>query len=148
MGDLDLIKNVLAAMPYAAKLGVTAQLDNDGRLVCTMPFHENHIGNAQLPALHGGSLASFLEITAILQLAREQAAVQQVDSIEAGRAAIPLPVNVTVQYLRSARALPCHAEARVLKVGRRTSTVFCQLWQDDEAKPVTAMTGVFIQPKS
>ena len=73
MGDLDLIKNVLAAMPYAAKLGVTAQLDDDGRLVCTMPFHENHIGNAQLPALHGGSLASFLEITAILQLAHEQA---------------------------------------------------------------------------
>tara|TARA_B100000963_G_scaffold218726_2_gene190719 strand:+ start:2193 stop:2639 length:447 start_codon:yes stop_codon:yes gene_type:complete len=148
MGDEDLIKNVLVAMPYAAKLGVTAQLEDAGRLLCTMPFHGNHIGNAQLPALHGGSLASFLEITAILQLAREQAAVQQVDSIEAGRAAIPLPVNVTVQYLRSARALACHAEARVLKVGRRTSTVFCQLWQDDEAKPVTSMTGVFIQPKS
>ena len=48
MGDLDLIKNVLAAMPYAAKLGVTAQLDDDGRLVCTMPFHENHIGNAAI----------------------------------------------------------------------------------------------------
>jgi uncharacterized protein (TIGR00369 family) len=148
MGDLDLIDNVLAAMPYASKLGVTAQLDDDGRLVCSMPFDEHHIGNQQLPALHGGSLASFLEITAILQLAREQAAIQQVDSIEAGRAAIPLPVNVTVQYLRSARALACHAEARVLKVGRRTSTVFCQLWQDDETKPVTSMTGVFIQPKS
>ena len=148
MGDLDLLENVLAAMPYAAKLGVTAHLDNAGRLVCTMPFHENHVGNKQLPALHGGSLASFLEITAVLQLAREQAAIQQVDSIEAGHAAMPLPVNVTVQYLRSARALACHAEARVLKVGRRTSTVFCQLWQDDETKPVTSMTGVFIQPKS
>ena len=53
-----------------------------------------------------------------------------------------------LQYLRSARALACHAEARVLKVGRRTSTVFCQLWQDDEMKPVTSMAGVFIQPKT
>lgn len=148
MDDRQLIENVLAAMPYAGKLGVSPQLDDDGRLICTMPFNENHIGNAQLPALHGGSLASFLEITAILQLARAQAAIQNVETIEAGRAAIPLPVNVTVQYLRSARALPCHAAARVLKVGRRTSTVFCQLWQDDEAKPVTSMTGVFIQPKN
>tara|TARA_B100000925_G_C21636594_1_gene315353 strand:- start:52 stop:498 length:447 start_codon:yes stop_codon:yes gene_type:complete len=148
MADLDLIDNVLAAMPYASKLGVTVQLGDDSRLVCSMPFNEHHIGNQQLPALHGGSLASFLEITAILQLAREQAAIQQVETIEAARGAIPLPVNVTVQYLRSARALACHAEARVLKVGRRTSTVFCQLWQDDEAKPVTSMTGVFIQPKS
>ena len=87
MGDLDLIDNVLAAMPYASKLGVTAQLDDDGRLVCSMPFDEHHIGNQQLPALHGGSLASFLEITAILQLACEQAAIQKVDSIEAVRAA-------------------------------------------------------------
>ena len=147
MRDSDLINDVLAVMPYAQKLGVTPHLDDD-RLVCTMPFNENHIGNQQLPALHGGSLASFLEITAILQVARAQAAIQQIETIEAGRAAFPLPVNVTVQYLRSARALPCHAEARMLKVGRRTSTGFCQLWQDDESKPVASMTGVFIQPKS
>ena len=100
MGDLDLIK-----MCWRHALCGQARCHGAARrcrsAVCTMPFHENHIGNAQLPALHGGSLASFLEITAILQLAREQAAVQQVDSIEAGRAAIPLPVNVTVQYLRA-----------------------------------------------
>ena len=148
MQEAALIEGVLAAIPYASKLGVTTRLDAAGRLTCTMPFHENHVGNKQLPALHGGSLASFLEITSILQLARQQAAIQGIETAQAVRQIVPLPVNVTVQYLRSARALPCYAEAKVLKIGRRTSTVFCQSWQDDETKPVTSMTGVFIQPKS
>ncbi|MBL6761901.1 MAG: PaaI family thioesterase [PS1 clade bacterium] len=148
MHDAELVKAFLAAIPYAQKLGVTAALGDDGRVTCTMPFNDNHIGNKQLPALHGGSLASFLEITAILELARQRAAIQQVDSVEAAHSAVPLPVNVTVQYLRSAGALPCTAEATVLKIGRRTSTVFAQVWQDDAAKPVTSMTGVFIQPKA
>jgi uncharacterized protein (TIGR00369 family) len=147
MREAELIKRLLAGIPYAAKLGVTAQIDDAGRLVCSMPFHEEHVGNKQLPALHGGSLASFLEITAILQLTRQQALIQEINTLAAARMAVPLPVNVTVQYLRSARALPCNAAAKVLKIGRRTSTVFCEVWQEDESKPVTSMTGVFIQPK-
>ena len=147
MREAELIERVLAGIPYAGKLGVTAQIDDEGRLVCTLPFHEDHVGNKQLPALHGGSLASFLEITAILQLTRQQTLIQKIDTLEAARQAVPLPVNVTVQYLRSARALPCYAAAKVLKIGRRTSTVFCEVWQEDESKPVTSMTGVFIQPK-
>lgn len=147
MNDNALIETVLALMPYATKLGIAANIADNGRLVCTMPFNENHIGNKQLPALHGGSLASFMEITAILELTRRQAAIQHVESLEDGRAVLPLPVNVSVQYLRSANALDCHAEAEVLKIGRRTSTVFCKIWQDDAQKPVTSMTGIFIQPK-
>ncbi|MCH1568870.1 MAG: PaaI family thioesterase [Parvibaculales bacterium] len=148
MRDLDFINEILAMMPYAKKLGVEATLGDSGGLICSMAFNENHVGNKQLPALHGGSLASFLEITAILELARQQMGLQDIKTIEAGRAAMPIPVNVTVQYLRSARALPCRAEAKVLKAGRRTSTVFCQAWQEDADKPVTSLTGVFIQPKS
>lgn len=147
MDEARLIETVLRSMPYAGKLGVTAEVESDGRLIGHMPFDENIIGNKQLPALHGGSLASFLEIIAILQLARAQAVVQGIETAEAGRAAMPLPVNVTVQYLRSAAALSCRAEAQVLKIGRRTSTVFCRAWQEDESKPVTSMTGVFIQPQ-
>ncbi len=148
MDDKALVETILRLMPYAAKLAVSAEIADNGRLVGTMPFHENHIGNAQLPALHGGSLASFMEITAILELARRQAAMQQIETIEAGRSILPLPVNVSVQYLRSAGAEDCFAEAEVLKVGRRTSTVFCKLWQANAAKPVASMTGIFIQPKN
>lgn len=148
MHDSELIESILGFMPYAGKLGVRAEIADDGRLICTMPFCEAHIGNKQLPALHGGSLASFMEITCILQLARRQAALQQVENIEAARAVLPLPVNVSAQYLRSAAAADCHAEAEILKIGRRTSTVFCRIWQDNVAKPVASLTGVFIQPKN
>lgn len=148
MHDGALIESILSMMPYAARLGVSAGFSDDGRLVCTMPFRQENIGNAQLPALHGGSLASFLEITAILQLTRRQVAIQKVETIEASRSVVPLPINVSVQYLRSADALDCFAEAEVLKIGRRTSTLFCKVWQNDVTKPVASMTGVFIQPKN
>lgn len=147
MHDETLINEILSTMPYAQKLGVRADMTDNGGLIFTMPFNENHIGNKQLPALHGGSLASFMEIAAILQLGSRQAAMQQVTSLEAMRTIMPLPVNVSVQYLRSAGDAECKAEAEVLKIGRRTSTVVCKLWQNDPNKPVTSMTGIFIQPK-
>ena len=96
MQEAALIEGVLAAIPYAGKLGVTAQLNAAGGLTCTMPFHENHVGNKQLPALHGGSLASFLEITSILQLAGQQAAIQGIETARAVRQIVPLPDRKSV----------------------------------------------------
>ncbi len=51
-------------------------------------------GNKRCYPLHGGSLASFWKLQRFYQLAREQAAIRQVDSIEAGHAAMPVPVNL------------------------------------------------------
>ena len=144
--SLDL---VLAHMPYGATMGVQISALEDAALLCRMPFDESLIGNTDLPALHGGALASCMEIVATLEVARRQLGhMEDLDSANMGQviAALPVPVNTTVQYLRSADAVDCQVRAEVLKLGRRSSTVICRLWQGDEAKPVASMTGIFVRP--
>jgi acyl-coenzyme A thioesterase PaaI-like protein len=147
-----IVEAVLSHMPYGANMGVEiAALEADA-LVCRLPFDESLIGNTELPALHGGALASCMEIVAMLEVARRQLArIDLTENLGENLSEdlakdLPVPVNVTVQYLRSADALDCHVRAEVLKLGRRSNTVLCRLWQGDESKPVASMTGVFVRP--
>ena len=65
----DLALSVIVnQVPYINFLGVTFDRHGD-ELTATMRFHENLIGNPELPALHGGATAAFLEITSIVGLA-------------------------------------------------------------------------------
>lgn len=147
MTEAQIIEAVLAEMPYGATMGMRVHAIEDKALVCHLPFDASLIGNVELPAIHGGALSSFLEMSATLEVARRQLAHVDMDTardMAEISAAVPVPLNVTVQYLRSAKAQDCYVRAEVLKLGRRSNTVFCRLWQDDETKPVASMTGVFV----
>src|ERR1700742_1401579 len=83
-----------ANSPFARFLGV--RVDDDGRLV--MPFSQKIIGNPILPAIHGGITGAFLETAAVVGVTREL-----------GAAALPKPIGITINYLRSGRALDSFA---------------------------------------
>jgi uncharacterized protein (TIGR00369 family) len=123
---------LLAAIPYCRHLGVRAQVQ-DGALMLVMPFAPHLVGNTMLPALHGGVIGSLLETAAIAQLLWE-----------AGSAGLPKPVDINIDYLRTARAVESFARARIAKQGRRVVNVHAEMWQDDEAKPVAALRGHFL----
>ena len=88
-----------------------------------MPFSERIIGNPMLPAIHGGMTGAFLETAAIVGVTREL-----------GVAAPPKPIGLTVNYLRSGRALDSHARVSIVKQGRRVVAFEAQAWQDDPGK--------------
>ena len=147
MREADIVQAVLAQMPYGATMGLQIHALETTSLICHMPFDDSIIGNMELPAIHGGALSSFMEMAATLEVARRQ--LQQAEWDEQAdigqvSAMVPVPLNVTVQYLRSAKDQDCYVRAEVLKLGRRSNTVLCRLWQDDEAKPVASMTGIFV----
>src|SRR3546814_19665724 len=73
--------------------------DKDGALLCVLPADPKLIGNARLPALHGGVVGALLESAAIVQLIWA-----------AETAAIPPIIDLQVHYLRPAR--PVHTFAR------------------------------------
>jgi uncharacterized protein (TIGR00369 family) len=123
---------LLAAIPYCAHLGIRARV-RDGGLLLVMPFAENLVGNVMLPALHGGVIGSLLETAAIVQAAWEMQGPK-----------LPKPVDITIDYLRSARAVESFARARIAKLGRRVINVHAEMWQEDEAKPVAALRGHFL----
>ena len=59
----------LALMPYARRIGVSAQPDARGEgLLFRLDPRPGNVGNVMLPALHGGVVAAFMETAATLDL--------------------------------------------------------------------------------
>jgi uncharacterized protein (TIGR00369 family) len=123
---------ILCSVPYCAWLGLTARIE-DGALILDMPFDAKLIGNPILPALHGGVIGSLLETAAIVQILWET-----------GAAALPKPVDITIDYLRSGRAVASHARAYLARQGRRVVNARAEMWQEDAAKPVASFRGHFL----
>jgi uncharacterized protein (TIGR00369 family) len=123
---------LLQAIPYCRHLGVTAAV-TDGALLFTMPFSPHLVGNPALPALHGGVIGSLMETAAIAQV-----------MFEIGGEHMPKTVDITVDYLRSGRAVTSYARARIARKGRRVVNVHAQMWQEDESKLVAALRGHFL----
>jgi len=122
----------IEGIPYARFLGIS--VDQKGNEITTvMKFDQKLIGNPLLPALHGGVIGAFLEMTAIIQLA-----------YETGSAAIPKPIGLTVDYLRSGKPIDTYARAHITKQGRRVATVHAEAWQEDRAKPIATTHGHFL----
>ena len=126
------MNQILEAIPYARFLGVEVER-RDGVLECVLPFRQEIIGNPSLPAVHGGALGAFLELTALLHLLEES-----------GSERVPKPITFSVDYLRSAGALTTRARAEIFKLGRRIANVRVVAWQDDPHKPVAAGNGKFL----
>ncbi|HYD50389.1 MAG TPA: PaaI family thioesterase [Terriglobales bacterium] len=122
---------LLDAIPYARFLGVNIERC-EGGWHCILPFRDELVGNARLPAIHGGVLGAFLELTAVLHL------------IEANSSRIPKPINFTVDYLRSAGPRDTRARATIFKLGRRIANVHVVAWQEDQSKPVASGNGKFL----
>ncbi len=123
---------LIDAIPYARYLGLNVRIV-DGDLLTTMPGVDKLIGNPVLPALHGGTVGALLESAAIFKL------LWEVESI-----AVPKTINITVDYLRSARVVDTLARATITKHGRRVANVQARAWQGDEAKPIAALHGHFL----
>lgn len=123
---------LLEAMPYARFLGLRGEME-DEILTVTMPFADRLIGDPMLPALHGGSTAALLEMTAIAQVA-----------LAYPRLRLPRPINVTVSYLRSGRPQDVFARAHISRAGRRVAHVLAEAWQGDAAQPIASLTANFL----
>src|SRR6476646_6584147 len=117
-----------AKSPFARCLGI--RVGDDGTLV--MPFSPKIIGNPILPAIHGGMTGAFLETTAIIGVTRELGVSP------------PKPIGLTINYLRSGRALDSYANVSIVKQGRRVVAFEAQAWQDDPARPIASAFGHFM----
>jgi uncharacterized protein (TIGR00369 family) len=119
-------------IPYALFMGISAELV-DGELRGVMTYAPHLIGNSALPALHGGTLGALLESTALIKLLYESEAV-----------VLPKTINLTVDYLRSGKAVDTYARGIVARAGRRVANVRVEAWQDDPARPIAAAVGNFL----
>jgi len=126
------LDSFLQRVPYVRYLGMRVELAGD-EMTAVLPFADHLIGNPMIPALHGGVIGAFLEMTALAQLSLAQP----------GRR-VPKTIDITVEYLRSGKAQETYARAILRKVGRRVANVQVEAWQDSRAQPVAGLTGHFL----
>ena len=123
---------ILKRLPFAQTLGMRCEVLGD-EMTAILPFQEKLIGNVAIRALHGGAIASFLELTAMLQV-----------FLVSDMPRPPKPINLTIDYLRQGHAKDLYARAYVLKMGRRMASVRAEAWQENRAEPVTALMAHFL----
>ncbi|QMW24575.1 PaaI family thioesterase [Sandaracinobacteroides saxicola] len=92
-----------------------------------MPFDPGLIGAPE--RLHGGSIAGFLEVAAIVAL-RERL----------GAGVAIKPVNVTVDYLRVGLMRDTFAAVEITRAGRRVANLRATAWQDGRDRPIATAT--------
>jgi uncharacterized protein (TIGR00369 family) len=126
------VARLAEAIPYARWMRIAPE-NGTGELLTRMHYHDDLIGNTFLPAIHGGTLGAMLEMAAIFHLLWETETET-----------VPKIVNITVDYLRSARPVDVIASAKVTKQGRRMVNVFAEAWQDDRSKPVATANAHFL----
>lgn len=127
--SLDLF---LQRVPYVRYLGMRVELAGD-EMTAVLPFAAHLIGNPTIPALHGGVVGAFLEMTALAQLALAQPGLR-----------VPKTIDINIDYLRPAGPNDTFARAILRKLGRRVANVQVEAWQESRAKPVAGMTGHFL----
>ena len=88
-----------------------------------MPFADGLLGRPGF--LHGGAISGLLENTAWVTV---------LDALPA-EAKIK-PISITVDFLRGGGMVETHAEAEIVRLGRRMANVIVTAWQQDRAKPI------------
>lgn len=140
--DQELIKarenrefeRLIRKIPYARLIGMSCIPIGDS-LLFTLPPYRSNIGNTTLPALHGGVIAGFMEMSASLHLLLTQ-----------NTTTVPKVIDFAIDYLSPGRLQESYAECRVIRQGKKIINVSVTAWQDSKDKPIaTARVHLLLQ---
>ncbi|WP_163930850.1 PaaI family thioesterase [Paraferrimonas sp. SM1919] len=123
---------IIELVPYAQFLGMKAVNLGDEQ-VFVLPNNEQHMGNPLLPAIHGGAIAGFLEMSSILQLL-----------LTTNSQSIPKIINFSIDYLRPGYARDTFAYCSLTKQGRNVANVSCIAWQGNRKQPIATSRAHFL----
>ncbi len=120
---------LIEAIPYLGFLGIRVEV-RDGARVGVMTFADHLVGNPTFPALHGGTLGALLESMAHLECLASTPTQR-----------LPKTITLTVDFLRRGQPRDTFAVARVIKAGRRVTTLRVDAFQDwPSSSPIASAT--------
>lgn len=122
---------LLQLIPYASLIGIQCSRDGDDLLFC-LPASADNIGNPLLPAIHGGVIAGFMELSAALYLL-----------IFSESASIPKIIDFSIDYLRAGLYRDTYARCQLWRQGRRVTNVAITAWQADPDQPIATARAHF-----
>ena len=128
------VGRLLSLIPYAQLIGVECTRQGDEWLFC-LPANKDNIGNPLLPAIHGGVIAGFMELSAAVHLL-----------IATHAAGVPKIIDFSLDYLRAGQFRDTYARCQVWRQGRRVANVAITAWQEAEAEPIATARAHFKIP--
>ncbi|MEI6860354.1 MAG: PaaI family thioesterase [Shewanella sp.] len=123
---------LLALVPYTRFIGMNVERFGD-ELVFRLPANNENIGNPMLPAIHGGVIAGFMEMSAIAQL-----------MVFMHTSRVPKVVDFSIDYLRAGYHKDTFAECKITRQGRRVANVSINCWQTNRKKLIATARAHFL----
>ncbi|HLV76351.1 MAG TPA: PaaI family thioesterase [Marinobacter sp.] len=123
---------MLEAVPYAKWVGLQCERFGDD-LIFRLPRKDENLGNPILPAIHGGVIGGFMELSAAIYLMMSQ------DTFR-----IPRIVDFSLDYLRAGLNRETYAECHLTRQGNRVANVMVTAWQKSRAQPIATARAHFL----
>ncbi|MGB0669727.1 MAG: PaaI family thioesterase [Porticoccaceae bacterium] len=128
-------QQMLDLIPYSSFIGAQAKVEDDNVLYW-LDRRPSNIGNPSLPAIHGGVIGGFLELSAAIEI------LYTLD-VEL----IPKVVDFSLDYLRPGRYKTIYANCTVLRQGKKLVNVTATAWQDNPETPISTARSHFLIAK-
>jgi len=128
-------QQILDLIPYSSFIGAEAKVEGDGVLYW-LDRRPSNIGNPSLPAIHGGVIGGFLELSAAIEILYTL-------NVEL----IPKVVDFSLDYLRPGLYKTIYANCTVLRQGKKLVNVTATAWQDNPDTPIATARCHFLISK-
>ncbi|MBM4343749.1 MAG: hotdog fold thioesterase [Deltaproteobacteria bacterium] len=119
-------------VPFHAVVGLRVERAERGQARLVVPFRAELLGDAARPAIHGGVLATMIDVAG-------GAAVMS----EIGEHDRTSTIDMRVDYLRPGEKLDLFADARIVRMGARVAVAAAVVHHGDAARPVAEGRLVF-----
>jgi acyl-coenzyme A thioesterase PaaI-like protein len=127
---------LVAQIPYAQKIGIICERFGDD-VIFRLPENKLNIGNPLLPAIHGGVIGGFMELSAALYLIMFQDVPK-----------LPKIVDFSIDYLRAGYFQDTFVECELTRQGKRVANVSIYAWQKTRSEPIATARAHFLLPES
>ncbi|MCP5161988.1 MAG: PaaI family thioesterase [Hahellaceae bacterium] len=128
-GDYRALINIV---PYASHIGMSCERFGDD-VVFRLPQKDSNLGNPILPAIHGGVLGGFMEMSAALYLVMFQEIPK-----------LPRIVDFSLDYLRAGLNRETYVECQLTRQGNKVANVMASAWQKSRREPIALARAHFL----
>ena len=128
-------QQILDLIPYSSFIGAQAKVEGDN-VRYWLDRRPSNIGTPSLPAIHGGVIGGFLELSAAIEI------LYTLD-VEL----FPKVVDFSLDYLRPGRYKTIYANCTVLRQGKKLVNVTATAWQDNPETPISTARCHFLIAK-
>ncbi|MBS3803016.1 MAG: PaaI family thioesterase [Oleiphilaceae bacterium] len=123
---------LLESIPYAVFIGLHCDRFGDD-IIFRLPPKPENLGNPVLPAIHGGVIGGFMEVSAAIYLMMSQDIFR-----------VPKIIDFSLDYLRAGLDQETFAECHLTRQGKRVANVMITAWQKSRQQPIATARAHFL----